>query len=845
MSQENKNVKNNIETFLKPELAAPLTPSILNGIQLTETINKVSLELLLNYNKIEDTDKKKLVSLSKKLSKSNNLNVKYTNENNCGRVFCSLGSSIFSKNIRHTLYTSYTDIDIINSGYNILYNICISNNIESKYIKQYIDNRNNILPIIADNCECSIELVKNLFLMILHGGQVKTWCKKNNIKVEAVKDNFLTKLIDNITNISTIIVKNNPILSTNSKNDGAIVAKYLQYYENLILETVYLYCVKNGYIKNNNCSLAFDGILILTEYYNDNLLIELSDEVYLKTGFKLQFKNKPMIDGFTMEYLENNQTLSKDEQVKKTNDIITNTNTNTNKNILDFDITKPLNSSDVAHNFKSMYNHLFIFQNNKLYFFNEVFWKAEEKGQLITLNNFITDVYYKDLSLLVQNFQNQVTNNSQIDKDDKIVILTHINKFSFNLLELLNYDRRQKYINEILCKLHNDKIKFDENPYLFAFDNKVFDLTICQFIDPKPEQYISLTTGYDYIIEDESDELIDELDSIIDTIFYQPELKKLYLTILSTGLDGIPLEKFVIANGRGGNGKGVLNELAKSTIGNYAYVLPSNILSGPLKTGSNPELANMNNKRFVISREPDSSLKFNCATIKEITGGEALNARVNYSNDTNVNLKLTFVDECNDKPQLNEVNDALARRILDIPFKSSFVSKDVYDELEENEKTHTFLINDFYKTLEFKNKFRQPLFLLLVKYYKEFYDNKRNLPITAEVRNRGNEYMAKSDEFLSWFNNEFEKTKSKSDNIKLKAVYDCFKNSDFFTNMTKVQKRQNNYQNFIEKIQNNMFLKKFLIQIKETYIITNYTIKKGDTKNDSDTDDESVCGLDA
>ena len=106
----------------------------------------------------------------------------------------------------------------------------------------------------------------------------------------------------------------------------------------------------------------------------------------------------------------------------------------------------------------------------------------------------------------------------------------------------------------------------------------------------------------------------------------------------------------------------------------------------------------MNNKRFVISREPDSSLKFNCATIKEITGDEALNARVNYSNDTNVNLKLTFLLECNDKPQLNEVNDALARRILDIPFKSRFVNSDVYEELEENEKINTFLINDFYKT---------------------------------------------------------------------------------------------------------------------------------------------------
>ena len=144
-----------------------------------------------------------------------------------------------------------------------------------------------------------------------------------------------------------------------------------------------------------------------------------------------------------------------------------------------------------------------------------------------------------------------------------------------------------------------------------------------------------------------------------------------------------------------------------------------------------------------------------------------MNARLNHSNDTKVNLKLTFLLECNNKPQLNEVNDALARRILDIPFKNRFVNKDVYDELDDVEKTNNFLINDFYKSLEFKNKFKQSLFLILVKHYNDFNVNKRNLPITSEIRTRNNEYLAKSDEFLNWFDSEFEKTKTKSDTITL------------------------------------------------------------------------------
>ena len=56
---------------------------------------------------------------------------------------------------------------------------------------------------------------------------------------------------------------------------------------------------------------------------------------------------------------------------------------------------------------------------------------------------------------------------------------------------------------------------------------------------------------------------------LLNTIFPQEDLKTLYLTILATGLDGMPLEQFILANGTGGNGKGLLNELVQHTVGDY------------------------------------------------------------------------------------------------------------------------------------------------------------------------------------------------------------------------------------------------------------------------------------
>ena len=85
------------------------------------------------------------------------------------------------------------------------------------------------------------------------------------------------------------------------------MSNFLMVYESLILETVYYYCVKNGYIINNNCSLAFDGILIEKCKYKDELLDELQKEVINKLGLTIKFKQKEMNEGFNDDQLEREQ----------------------------------------------------------------------------------------------------------------------------------------------------------------------------------------------------------------------------------------------------------------------------------------------------------------------------------------------------------------------------------------------------------------------------------------------------------------------------------------------------------------------------------------------------------
>lgn len=161
-------------------------------------------------------------------------------------------------------------------------------------------------------------------------------------------------------------------------------------------------------------------------------------------------------------------------------------------------------------------------------------------------------------------------------------------------------------------------------------------------------------------------------------------------------------------------------------------------------------------------------------------------------------------------------------------------------------KKTTFLINPYYKTKEFKNEYKQALFLILAEHYKDYYDNKQNLSLPKEILERNKDYLKNSDELLNWFDDTFEKTNNNKDIIKLKIVYEAFKSSDFFNNLTKIQKRQNNYKHFIEKLQNNMFLKKCIKEnSSNVYVLTSYKTKVENNDDEDDDEDKIPNGLDA
>lgn len=486
-----------------------------------------------------------------------------------------------------------------------------------------------------------------------------------------------------------------------------------------------------------------------------------------------------------------------------------------------FDYSNELSTTILANHFCELYGDIFMYVNNELYYYNGVYWKTDYKPYS-ELNIFLREKYYNILFSLLQKYDN--TNKADNDNSKKV-----IKKRSFIEKMLRTNKYRKDLIEEIIHSIKKD-IELDPNPYLFAFNNKIFDFEKNAFQEcHNPKDYITITTGYDYD-ENYDKKKIKNLTHLLKQIFPNDEIKDLYMTTLVSGLCGIQVQHIICATGTGGNGKGVINELMMSLCGNYACVLSSSVLLHPIKEGANPEIAHLHNIRFVKVSEPDANKKMCTSLIKELTGTRNISARLCHSNNCNVMLKLTLVVECNKLGQFDEVTDAIFRRFVVALFESNFISKDKYKDLSDDQKINVFEANAMYTEESWKNDHKQALFEILRNYYKNFKENGIVMPLC--MKKKCSEYLAISDDISEWIKEICYESNDKDAIIKIGDLFDIFKQSTFYNTFSKEDKRKYNKKYFFRELENNFFLsKKCDITPQNVKILKGFKIKVDDDDN--------------
>lgn len=393
------------------------------------------------------------------------------------------------------------------------------------------------------------------------------------------------------------------------------------------------------------------------------------------------------------------------------------------------DITgdKELSMEVLTNCFYKLYENMFICVNNELYHYNGVYWKNDPPPHS-DFHVFLKDKYYDDLLSSLLLLENCNGGSSQ--------------KIKFIEKTLKTNKHRKDLIDEIL-HLIKKNIKFDNNPYLFAFNNKIFDFEKNTFQEHNnPKDYITITTGYDY--DDNYDDVkIKNLINILNQIFPNDEIKDFYMTILVSGLCGIHVQHLIsaVGTGTGGNGKSVVNDLMMSLCGNYAYELSSSTLFNLSKKGHNSDFINLHNKRFVKVSEINTNKKVCTNIIRELIG----------KNSSDILLKLTLVLESNKVCQFDDETDTILKKNIIAPFESSFVTKNMlkYKKSKANADTDTgvnvFEKNVLYTEESWKNDHKQALFEILRNYYKIFKENRIVVPTCITKKEYEHFYIKKEN----------------------------------------------------------------------------------------------------
>jgi P4 family phage/plasmid primase-like protien len=364
--------------------------------------------------------------------------------------------------------------------------------------------------------------------------------------------------------------------------------------------------------------------------------------------------------------------------------------------------------------------------------------------------------------------KNQVSNSNTTDEllkmvEDLVNVTYKLRDISF----------KEKIVKECGTMFGENAKQFlesiDANPYLIGFDNGVYDLQADEFRDGRSEDFITFSTGYDYIdygdIEgDNLEEEIKEIYEFFDQVFPQKSVREYILLLLSSFLGGTTRdEKFHIWTGIGGNGKSKLLELIEFALGDYSCKMSHTVLTRKQGNSSNasPDIEQTKGKRLASIQETEQDDIINVGRMKELSGGDKIYARGLFKDPIQFKPQFKMILLCNELPKINADDNGTWRRIRVVKFISKFVD----NPKEEHEYTIDPLLSE--KIYRWKEGF---MYILLQKYKKY---KKCGLKEPEEVLEETRGYQIESDIYSDFISSSI--AEDPSGHIGLNETYRLFK----------------------------------------------------------------------
>ena len=320
--------------------------------------------------------------------------------------------------------------------------------------------------------------------------------------------------------------------------------------------------------------------------------------------------------------------------------------------------------------------------------------------------------------------------------------------------------------------------KLDQDKYLLGFNNGVLDIKELEFRDGRPEDYISMSTGYDFKEYDEESQEVLEVKEFLLKVLPDKNLRTYFLEYSAKLLKGGNFSKnFVVMSGEGDAGKSMTIELIEHALGQYSIKLPTSLLTGKRTQSSqaSPELARSRGVRFCVLQEPDGKDEINAGLLKELTGNDKFYNRGLYSGGGDILPMFKLVLVCNKLPRLPAEDQATWNRVRVLTFESNF-PKDpsiVPPTFEEQLKRKIFYRDP---TLSDKFPYMKSAFMWIMfntfKYIKKYGET----PEPDKVINATTNYRKNNDYILQYIDDRIKEDHSESClGLNINEIYIDFK----------------------------------------------------------------------
>jgi len=394
-------------------------------------------------------------------------------------------------------------------------------------------------------------------------------------------------------------------------------------------------------------------------------------------------------------------------------------------------------------------------KSNMWYRFLNHRWEEIDSGTTLrkAISDELRDIYSNKMQKLIRQ---QISLKNQ-ESEENTVKLKSIQKrmdTTSDIIQRLSKTNDKKNIMVEAKELFFDATflqKLDNNPNLLCFSNGIIDFKAKEFRHGKPEDYLSKCTNIPYSPLDhvKMKPIVDEIKDFMLKLFPSKELHDYMWDFLASTLIGNNTSQtFNMFIGIGANGKSVLITLMEHVLGEYKGDVPLTLLTQQRTKigGLSPELVQLKGTRLAVMQEPSKGDKINEGIMKQVTGGDPIQARAPYMPQmVNFVPQFKLVVCSNTFMEICSQDHGTRRRIRVVDFESLFTETPVDGDPD---KPYQYKLDK-----KIKDKFETWKTVFAAMLVEHAYSTNGNVNDCARVMSSSNSYLDRQD-YLAEFIHE-------------------------------------------------------------------------------------------